>query len=261
MGGKLGDFLHSMFAVKQMCRQFDVKSDVYMYDIGWEYGIENTFSELKPIFLAQDYIESFNILYECEIDSVQRPEQNKPIKINNIQLLQDGYTDLGDYIRSPWLYKTCWSEIYSKTFGFDIKNEYSWITWNKTDINFTDKVLIHRRYNPVRINDLFPYQKILEKYGDDVIFVSSNQVDYEKFPYKSIPFVQLKTLDEWFTAINSCRLIVSNLTGPAVIAHALDKPRIIELPDIIDSIHSIGEEKYSKNVNWFIDKNRNTLAW
>lgn len=259
MGGKLGDFLHSMFAVKQMCKQFEMQANVYMYDIGWEYGIENTYSELKPIFLAQDYIKSFNILYECDIDPIQIPGQSSPINVRDEKLLLEGFTDLGAYIRSPWLYKTCWSEIYSKTFGFNIKGDYAWMKWEKKNIDFSDKVVIHRRHNPVRMNNHFPYSEILDEYGDDVIFVSSNESDYEQFPYKTIPFVKLQTLDDWFTCINSCKLFVSNLTGPAVIAHALDTNRIVELPDIVDSIHCIGEERYSQNINWFISNTNNTF--
>lgn len=259
MGGKLGDFLHSMFAVKQMCKQFEIKANVYMYDIGWEYGIENTYSELQPIFLAQDYIESFNILYDCYIDPIQHPDQNSPIIVKDQKLLEEGFTDLGSYIRSPWLYRACWSEIYSKTFGFDIKGEYSWIKWDKKNTDFIDKVVVHRRYNPVRMNDEFPYLQILHDYKDDIIFVSSNEIDYEQFPYKTIPFIKIETLDDWFSCINSCKLFISNLTGPAVIAHALDAKRIIELPNIVDSMHCTGEEKYSKNIDWFVSYNHHTF--
>ncbi len=48
-GGKLGDFLHSLFAVKNLCDQQKCKADVYMVDIGWDFGIENTYRELQPI--------------------------------------------------------------------------------------------------------------------------------------------------------------------------------------------------------------------
>jgi hypothetical protein len=47
-------------------------------------------------------------------------------------------------------------------------------------------------------------------------------------------------------------LVIANLSAPAVMASALDKPRIIELPDRGDRAHYIGEEKYSKNAYWFL---------
>ena len=260
MGGKLGDFLHAMFAVKHICKEQNIKANIYMYDIGWEFGIENTYSELKPIMLNQDYVNSFNILQKYELDQVQTPDKNSPIKIFDSILLSEGYIDLGSYIRSPWLYKTCWSDLYSKTFNFSIDEDYSWIRYNSIDEKILGKVLIHRRNNPIRINNNFPYLEILEKYKDNIFFISSSDKDYEVFPYKEgIPFLKVTTLDEWFTYINSCSLLISNLSSPAVMGHAMDKLRIIELPNVIDSIHCIGEERYSKNVYWYLNSEKNNL--
>jgi ADP-heptose:LPS heptosyltransferase len=114
------------------------------------------------------------------------------------------------------------------------------MTNNKIDERFIDKVVIHRRNTPARLNNNFPFDQIIEQYGDDIIFVSSNEDDYRAFPYQHIPFVKISTLDEWFTTINSCGLMISNLTSPAVIAHALDIPRIIEIPNTPDAIHCMG---------------------
>lgn len=256
MGGKLGDFLHAMFAVKQLCLNNDTKANIYMYDIGWEFGIENTHAELYPIMINQDYVKSFNILNDYEIDPVQTPEKNTPIIVKDNKILEEGYIDLGSYIRSPWLYKTCWSEIYSKTFNFDIREEYSWIQYNKIDHTLNGKVLIHRRNNPVRINHDFPYNQILEEYKDNLVFISSSENDYLSFEYKDqVPFLKVNTLEEWFTSINSCSMLISNLSSPAVIGHCLDKLRIIELPNILDAAHCVGEEKYSKNIRWYMNEN------
>lgn len=258
MGGKLGDFLHALFAVKCICHQHNTKANVYMYDIGWEFGIQNTYKELYDIIINQDYINSFDILTEYEIDPIQTSEQNTPIRINNAKILNDGYIDLGNYIRSPWLYKACWSDLYSKTFNFNITDEYKWLSYDKIDTSLQNKVLIHRRNNPVRINNEFPYDHVLETYKDNVIFISSDRKDYDAFN-REIPFLQVSTLDEWFTSINSCSMIISNLSSPAVIGHALDKLRIIELPNIPDAAHCIGEEQYSKNIHWFLNNTVNNL--
>jgi hypothetical protein len=258
MGGKLGDFLHAMFAVKHLCLKNNTKANVYMYNIGWEFGIQNTYAELTPIMAQQDYINSLNILTEYELDPIQTPEKNSLIKIYNDKLLSEGYIDLGTYVNSPYIYKTCWSELYSKTFDFSISGEYNWISYDKKINELSDKVLIHRRYNPIRLNHYFPHNQILEEYKDKVIFISSSEKDYKEYG-KNIPFLKVSTLDEWFTCINSCSLMVSNLSSPAVIAHAMDKLRIIELPNIIDAAHCIGEEKYSKKIYWYMDEKYNNL--
>lgn len=260
MGGKLGDFIHSMYAVKRICETNNIKANVYMVDFGWEYAIENTFNELKPILLNQKYIKSFSILTDYYLHSDQRPEKNSPIEIFNEKIKSEGYIDLGSYISSPHLYKMCWTEFYSKTFNFDISSDYPWIEFNKIDETFKDKVLIHRRNNPVRINDKFPINQILEEYGDRLVFIASSVSDYENFKFKDkVPFIKIETIENWFLAINSCDMIITNLSAPAVISHSLDKLRIIELPNTADSHHCMGEEKFSSNIFWYLNERLHNL--
>jgi hypothetical protein len=260
MCGKLGDFLHAMFAVKNICEQNNIKANIYMYDIGWEFGIQKSHSELQPIFLQQSYVDTFNILKDYEIDPIQIPQQNTPIRIYNKKLLEEGYIDLGSYIRSPWLYKTCWSDLYSKTFNFKIGKDYKWITYDKINSDLENKILIQRKAHTLR-NPNFHYNNIIANYGkENIIFISSTQKDYEEFPNKSeIPFYKVTTLDQWFTALNSSAMIVANLSAPAVMAHAMDKLRIIELPYTVDAQHCIGEERYSNNVYWYLSDQENNL--
>lgn len=256
MAGKLGDFLHAMYAVKHLTKLHNTKARIHLYDIGWELGIETAHRELSDIMMRQDYVESVSILTDYDIGT----EHNSPIKIYNKQLLDEGFCDLGNYIRSPWLYKVCWTELYSNTFNFPIGEEYAWIQHNKINESLKDMVLIHRRFNPVRINSMFPYEQIVSTYKNRMVFISSSEKDYEQFPYKnSVPFFKVSLIDDWFTAINSCAMFISNLSSPAAMAHSLDKLRVIELPNTIDIMHCIGEEKYSNNIGWYVNDNLNNL--
>lgn len=259
MGGKLGDFLHAMFAVRGICLRDGVRANIYMVDIGWEFGIENTHRELKNIMLKQEYVSSFNILKNYYLDPIQTPTQSSPIVVFDDIINNQGYIDLGNYIRSPFLYKKCWSELYSNTFDFPIPSEYAWIRYDGINKDLENKILIQRKAHNLRNQD-FPYEDIIKTYGkDNIVFISSSDKDYDEFQWKQVPFYKLKSLDDWFTAINSAALVVANLSAPAVIAHALDKPRIIELPDTLDAIHCIGEENYSKNIYWFFNEFYNNL--
>jgi len=250
MAGKLGDFLHAMFAVKNICERDNITANVYMDPHGFEFGVENTQRELEPILMQQHYMNSLQVLTES----------------NKQKLEQEGFIDLRQYIKSPFLYKCCWSELYSKTFNFPILNTYKWISYDKVNSDLQGKIIIQRKANAMR-NTIFPYKEIIEQYGrENFIFLSSNKNDYEEFPYKSlIDYYQVQTLDEWFTAINSCGIIIANLSAPAVMAHAMDKPRVIELPAndntfLLDAYHCMGEEKYSNNVRWFLNNDLNTIT-
>jgi hypothetical protein len=241
MRGKLGDFIQSLFALKNLCKQNTYKANLFMYDlpsgIGWERGIETTYSELYDILITQPYINSFSILK----GSV------------------DNYIDLGDFIHSPLLYKACWSEIFSNQFCFSIDKEYRWLEYSTVDQELTDKVLIHHRAK-YGSNEDFPYSQIIEDNPKKVIFISTDVSDYMKFPYKDqIEFLKIDTMDDWFRSINSCATLISNISAPACIANALDVPRVLELPSMIDARHWMGEEKYSSNMFWYYDTNINFL--
>jgi hypothetical protein len=257
-GGKLGDFLHSLYAVKNLCEKYQCTANIYMIDIGWDFGIENTHRELRPILKQQDYINDIYILTDYYLDPIQNPFQNSPIQIFNKKLIDEGYI-VNDYLNSRLLYKECWSSIYQDLFDFKA-TESHWITYNQFDAESAGRILVHRKNNDMK-NQSFPYDQICDEYQDNMLFVSSTENDYEEFPWKSrMPFKKITTLEDWFAIINSCSMIISNLTGPTVIAHALDKKRIIELPDRIDALHCIGEERYSSNIYWYLNQTSHNLS-
>lgn len=260
MYGKLGDFTHSLFAVRQVCLSQNVKANLHMVDIGWDFGIENTYKELLPILLKQNYINSFNILKNYELDPIQTPNQNTPIKIFDKKLLNEGYIDLGNYIRSPLLYKKCWAEIYSNLCNFEIDiNNYKSIEFNEIDEKFKEKIVLHRRTTSLnRLNSAFPYEEIINNHKHDIIFISTSQNDYDIFPYKKgIEFYKINTITDWYKTINSCKLLITNLSAPEAIGNALDVFRLIELPYTIDSNHFFNEPKYSNKMFYYLNNEIN----
>lgn len=260
IGGKLGDFLLALYGVKGYCEANNKKATIYMVDIGWDFGITNTYEALKNIILGQTYINDFKILNKEDyyLDPIQTPIKNSPIVIYNKDILKEGYI-FNDYLNSPFLYKKCWPIIFSNLYKFEIKKPTTWIKYDQIDNKFKNKIIIHRKYAPERFNNQFPYKLIINEYKD-VMFVSTSINDYEKFPYKNdIPFHQVTTIEEWFTIINSCSLFVGNLTAPIVIADSMEKLRIVELPLNEDLYHWVGAEQYSDTIKWFIDNQYHNL--
>jgi len=239
MGGKLGDFFQLLFAVKNICEKENKKANLYIYDRGWEYGIDTAFGEISEIVLEQSYIKKF-----------EKFEDNKGLLIDN-------YIDLHDFNSSPYIFRNCWSEISALNFNFKI-SDYKWISYeNKSEI-FKNKLLINRRFNPLNFNEDFPYEEIIEKFKDNVVFISNRDEDYQNFPHKMLcDFYKPKTIANYFCAINSCQIFVGNLSAPSSLANSIDAPRIIELPYRPDANHWIGEERYSKNIRWFFSKEIN----
>lgn len=249
MRGKLGDFIQSLSALKRICKSTGSVGNLYMYDdprnIGWEHGIENTYSELYNIIINQDYIQSFNIL-----DDFTTVHQLKS---------EEGYIDLGDFVHSPLLYQSAWTEIFRNTFSFPIIGEYKWINYEFVDPRFENKLLIHSR-SKYGFNDLFPYQNLVDENRGNIIFISTSENDYKVFPYKNdMDFYKIDTINDWYSSINSCGLFVSNISAPACIANSLDVRRIIDLPKIVDSLHWMYETKYTQNLFYYLDEERHNL--
>ena len=230
MGGKIGDFFQLLFAVKNVCKKENKKANLYIYDRGWEYGIDTAFNEIAPIVLQQKYINKFE-------------------KFKN---LKEPYIDLHDFNSSPYIFRHCWSEISALNFNFNI-SEYKWIDCRDQTEIFKNKLLINRRYNPLNFNNDFPYEQIIEQFVDNIVFISNRDEDYQQFPHKMrCDYYKPKTITDYLCAINSCQLYIGNLSAPSSLANSLDAPRIIELPHRPDAAHWVGEEKYSKNIGWFL---------
>ena len=258
IGGKLGDFLLGVYSAQLLCKSKNVMVNIYMIDIGWEFGIQPTYDALYPILMDQEYINDFQILTDYYLDPIQTPKQNSPIQIFNEKLIKAGYI-VDDYLNSKLLYKSCWTDLYSDMYNVSPILDNNWLKFNKIDSKFENSVIIHRKFSEERFNSKFPYEQIINNY-ESVFFVSTNKNDYDQFQLKeNIEFILIENLDQWFTIINSCSMYVGNLTAPVVIAQALNKLRIVELPFNEDAMHWIGEEKYSTNIKWFLNKNIHNL--
>lgn len=247
-GGRLGDFIHGLFAVKNICKKENKKANIYIYDIGWQVSVENVYEELCPILYNQSYVNDFKILTDYTLSNI--------VNLSNKKLLDEGYIDLGSYIRSPYLYKKCWTDIFLLDYNLEF-SEYRWIHHDKKDVSFSDKIVINRRTtSPNRLNNLFPYEKLIKNTIHKPVFISSSEEDYNIFPYKDkCDFHKVKCIDEIFTIINSCSIFIGNLSAPLTIANSIDCKRIAELPFTVDFYHWADEPKYSNNIMWFLDEN------
>jgi hypothetical protein len=262
VGGKLGDFLLSLSWVKKLCEYRECKANIYMVDIGWDFGIENTYKGLLPILSNQAYINSFEILTDYELNPIQRTYENSPIKIFNNKILEEGYIEAGKWLNSPLMYKTCWTEILANTFECKIEFNHKWIDWDVLNNDLLGKILIHRKFKEYRfLNHEFPYDQIICNYGkENVVFVSTSEEDYQNFPYKKeIDFFKINTISDWYTSINSCDFFITNFTSPVIMSQSLNKKRIIEMTDVIDSILWVGESNHYDTMYWYINNKLNNL--
>lgn len=231
-GGKLGDLIHSLCVCKYVYETTGNKADLYIANIGdnFEMGVEHTYNDLKPILEKQEWLNSFNIYKNEKIDY-----------------------NLVNFRSSRFLFKTNWIEIFFKDFlNIDTPpKEYSWIENIEKDENLKDTILISKSLIPIREDCKNIYLELIERY-ENISFICYNKKQYESFDFKDkVNLILADSLYDFFKKINSCKLLISNQSGPAAWATAMNVPRVIELLPRLDRNHYINDINYYKNFNYF----------
>jgi hypothetical protein len=237
--GRLGDFIHSLFVVKNLSKVIGKPSKLFISDgFGgdlWKFGIEEAYYGLHSIIKYQTYIDSFEIF----------TEQNHL----NLPLI-----NLNQHRQSPYLYSSCWTELLSLSFKFSFPeydfDNYKWLSTSNKIQDFESKVVVHRSNKAERHNSNFNWNIIYENWKDSLVFVGEED-EYNSFPIK-IDYYKPTNLSEQITIINSCKLFIGNQSAPFAIASALDKPRFVELSNA-ENMFYMGEERYSKNISWYFN--------
>ncbi len=233
MGGKLGDFIHSLVICKYIFDTTGEKADIYISNIGHEFEtpLEFTFNELKPVLEKQSWVNSFSLY------------TNQNINVN-LNLFRD----------SKFLYSTNWIQVYFNTFLNDIRipMDYSWIDVPEND-DYKNILLVNRSpRHALSLNSRLQYEKYADEFKDSAYFMCFHIYQFDQFPLKDkFKLLKVDTLYQMFQAIKSCKLYIGNQSAPSAIATSLDVLRKIELLDGIDSIHYVDDYKFYSNFSSF----------
>lgn len=225
--GKLGDFIQTLIVAKYYSK-FD-KIDLF-YGEQFLEGLDwfRSFSNLEKVTNRQPYINGFN-LYRGENIDINLTDFRFDIDLNNL-----GVTDL-------------FKKVYK------IKEDIIFIDTDKNE-QYSNNIIIHR--SRFKNNENFPWRFIIDKYKDDIIFISDNKEDFDNFKYDGIKFLKTENIYDASIIINSCKMFIGNESMPAVLAHSLDKPRLIEIHNSSHRLHWYPDEiKYSNNINFYYDDN------
>jgi FkbM family methyltransferase len=230
IGGKLGDFLHSLYAVK--CLSDGFKSDVYITEAKGAFtnGIENTYNDIYDVVKQQSYIDNF-LIYDNKIND---------------------YVNIG-YSNMDYLFKTSWYEIYQK--NNNITNKFEDIPWltrlkNPDYEYYRDKIVVH--FSTIRYDESYDIliENILQ--NNKCIFISTNIEEYDKFKFKSfLEFKHCENFLELYSIIENCKFFIGNQSMHLAIAHGLFKSHLGFLFSI-DSVHY--KDIFNKNYFWFDDQ-------
>lgn len=204
IGGMFGDFIQSLSVINEMFYITGRKGILYVSDMGDSFrnGVENTYKDTYPVLINQKYIHDYKIY------------SNELVDINLI-----------DWRYNPNLYEQNWYNTYKQTYNVEW-GKHKWINvpideaWiNKVIINTTD---YRWAYN-------IDFQLLFSKYGNDLIYISADESQYQHFVNMTglnIQFYKFTTFIELCTIITSCKLFVGSLSAPLTIANAVHISRI-----------------------------------
>jgi ADP-heptose:LPS heptosyltransferase len=237
-GGMMGDFIQSLYALKNICKQKNEKANLYIANDGdiWKYGLQKAYDDLKDLINLQPYINKFEIL---------------PASFNK------SFINLSDWRKIVAIthdqtggYNKCWTEVLSECYNFTISKQYQWLFCSPNNIS-NNKIVIHRSLH--RHNN-FPWKQIIDNSSYKILFLTSNIEEWNKFPFKNrnMEVHQASSITEMASIISSSKMFIGNQSAPFSIACALDVPRLVEL-DYDPAKFYMDEIKYSDNISWFLN--------
>lgn len=239
-----GDLISILPGLKQVSKNNDCKWIIYQR-VNQSYGVHGaylnakysifneagepvmmnlpTLRALKPLLLAQDYIEDFR---EWNGESVDF----------NFDALREQPTTMPGGSISRWAFYL-WPDM-----ATDLSKESITIPY-KIDQRVIGKILINRteRYNNILISYNF-----LKQYGDKVMFVGLPN-EHEVFCKQNkldIPRLEAADYLEIATALYNCKVYIGNQSSCFQVAEHMKIPRILEVCNSIPNVIGSGPGFY-----------------
>lgn len=233
----MGDFIHLLSAVKNICKKENAKANIYLTDNivicggdAWRYGVKQAYMDLYSLVRNQHFVNSFNILGD-----------NWSGEFINLNNFRNG-------LIPPF---NTWTKLLSSTFNYGIPKDYKWLN---VDAEKQNKVVIHsstRRQNPN-----FSWHSLYQiDSKTDIVFVTFSEEEYRYFCAPGFPGTKVKFVKsflEMAQEIASAKYFIGNQSAPFALASALDVPRLVIL-DQEPAPFYMGEQEFSSNISWYLN--------
>lgn len=251
-GGMMGDFIHCLSVVKNICKIKNAKANIYLTDDkryggdAWKFTANAAHKDLYSLVAGQEFINKFELL----------PASFNETSVN----LNQWRATITRLFLSQGFYSQSWSEFLSLAYNYETPKEYKWLSTNKIDKECENKIVIHRSLH--RHNENFQWKNILDGIKEEIVFVTSSKPEYDNFEFRESHNVKLKivlTIEEMANVLYSSKYFIGNQSMPFALACALDIPRMVELDKDAHAFY-MNEEKYSSNISWYFNDNQKYIS-
>ena len=243
VGPRMGDLLHSLVLPKYVYENMNMISNIHIAEINdvFSTSLQQSFEELRPIIESQKFCKSFQILDETKYPNWQK-----------------SFVNTQNFRKSPWLYKTTWSQLILNSCLQSqpkIPNNYTVLELPKLD-KYKNALLINRRDGSHERSNFTTkvYKDVISQF-DEKYFICFNEKQYNDFFLKDlVQPLYIPELYDYMVAINSCKLFLGNQSGPLSMASVLNVNRVAELFHktlFRDDLHYMNDGNLHSNVELF----------
>jgi hypothetical protein len=218
-GGLLGDFIHQLSVINEIWLRTGKRGILFITDkVGDSFrrSLTETYSDIYPVIIAQEYIEDFQI-HNCEQIDVNLSSWRQ-VNISISWHVIFGIYNI-DWARTPFL---------------------------RVDPNTTYSNIVLVSTTPTRWPSEINFISLFQKIGFQIMFICVEEPNYNDFVKRTniqLPVVVCSTFKSLVTTIAGCRYLISTLSMPLSVADALHKKRVALFCRGRDDIISIGTNR------------------
>ena len=221
VGGRLGDFIHTLYVPYTLFTTQQIEGDIYLTDkdlygaVPFHFSLERTFSEIQTfIKTCVPYIRNVYLLEENPID---KERYNSTVNLNDWRTISGNCEWL---LMFHDIYKV---PIHGNPWCFPLS------TWSRP--YYTKYAIFHRSMR--RHNSSFPWATIaqqLASIGVKLFFITCEIEEYLYFPLKGQVELQLcSDITEMAKWIYYADIMVGNQSAPMALSLSLGKKSIVEI--------------------------------
>lgn len=227
--GKIGDIIHQLFVLKTIHEITGYKQNLYLSN---------------SMLFGHTFYRSIELVYEDLYDLIS----SQPY-INKFEIHNPNFKNVFNLSTWRWNLKhetltSSWTDLLCDFYGLPTPSKIdSWVFYDQKNSFFDNKVIIHRSFKNTHEN--FPWEDIVSK--NDCVFVGfdTNHVEWKNFHHKDhVQYVRFDKFSDYYSALNSCKFYVGNLTGPTAMAQSICKPRFLELSSPSINTYLKDEERF-----------------
>lgn len=240
-----GDLVGALAGIREIYRKYSKKAIIcqvldfpghylpgLIHSVKNEKGVQVTFNRqmfdmLRPLLLAQEYVEDFQVYTDQKIDIDLTIIRESEIVENAGDALPKAVIAAKQFVNIPNMALPGWLMLAYPPMACDLSEPWVMLS-EPASHSLSDYILINRteRYKIDKINYSF-----LKPYEEELIFTGTEK-EHENFCKEFRLDIARADVDDFLDLahlMNGCRFFIGNQSFPWNLANAMGVPRILEM--------------------------------